>query len=123
MRADELRSRVLALQTDRKPQPLAFEGWGDGIYVRVLSAADQAELAEGVEAKRMPILVILHCLVDSDGERIFADGDESQLGAFPFPEVVQVFGEVAKLNGLSTKELDEAMESFAPAPDEQRSIG
>jgi hypothetical protein len=36
---------------------------------------------------------------------------------------MQVFGEVAKLNGLSTKELDEAMESFAHAPDAQRVSG
>jgi hypothetical protein len=123
MTAEEIRARVLAIQTDRKPQPLDFPEWGDDIYIKVLSADDQADLAEGTEAKAMPLQVILHCLVDQDGERIFGDQDAAELGAFPFPEIMQVFGKVAKLNGLSTKELDEAMASFAPAPDEQRSIG
>lgn len=123
MTANDIRSRVLALQADRKPFPLDFEAWGDDIYIRVLSADDQNALAETTEQAKMPIRVILHCLVDENGERIFGDGDESELGAFPFPEVMQVFAKVAKLNGLSTKELDEAMANFAPAPDEQRSIG
>jgi hypothetical protein len=121
--ASDIRQRVLAIQTDRKPAPLDFEPWGNSIYIRVLSADDQADLAEGTEAKEMPLQVILHCLVDEDGERIFSDEDRVALGQFPFPEIMQVFGKVAKLNGLSTKELDEAMASFAPAPDEHRSIG
>ena len=120
---EDLRKRILAIQTDRKPVPLDFDPWGAGIYIRVLSADEQAQLSEGVEAKEMPKQVILHCLVDETGERIFTDEDADALGAFPFPEVMQVFGKVAKLNGLSTAELEEAMEHFAPAPDAQRSIG
>jgi hypothetical protein len=34
---------------------------------------------------------------------------------------MRAFAFAAKLNGLSTKELEEAMESFAPAPDEYSS--
>lgn len=123
MTAEQIRQRVLALQADRKPVPLDFPAWGDDIYIRVLSAADQNAIAEVTEQARMPIQVILHCLVDADGERIFGDGDEAAISGFPFPEVMQVFARVAKLNGMSTSELEEAMENFAPAPDEQRSIG
>jgi hypothetical protein len=120
---EEIRARVLAIQTDRKPHPLQFEGWGPGIYVRVLSADDQAALSETTAETEMPLRIVLACLVDAEGERIFTDEDRPALGAFPFPEIMTVFGEVAKLNGLSTKELDEAMASFAPAPDEQRVTG
>ena len=97
--------------------------WGDDVYVRVLTANDQALLTEGTDPNTMPVRIILACLVDAEGERIFADGDETALGDFPFPEVMTVFGKVAKLNGLSTAELDEAIASLQPAPDEQRSIG
>ena len=120
---EDIRQRVLALQIDRKPVPLEFDGWGPGLYVRVLSANDQQKLAAEGDEQTMPVRIVLGCLVDSTGERIFTDEDQAALGEFPFPEVMQVFGEVAKLNGLSTKELDEAMQSFAKAPDEQRSIG
>lgn len=116
----EIRERTLALQANRKPQPLDFPAWGDDIYIRVLSANDQMLLAEGDDAT-MPLRIVLACLVTDEGERIFTDDDLSALGDFPFPEVMEVFGRVARLNGLSTVELDEAMESFAPAPDEQRS--
>lgn len=123
MDATELRQRVLALQTDRKPVPLDFEPWGEGLYIKVLSAKDQLDLSETVEAKEMPFQVILHCLVDSTGSPVFGEADVASLEQFPFPEVMQVFARVAKLNGMSTKELDEAMQNFAQAPDEQRSIG
>lgn len=118
MTPQEIRERVLALQEDRKPHALTFEAWGPGIYIRVLSANDQILLGEGDE-KTMPLRIVLACLVDVDGERIFGDEDLSALGEFPFPEVMTVFTEVAKLNGLSSKELEEAVQSFAPAPDEQ----
>lgn len=121
MASQEIRDRVLALQADRKPQPLDFEPWGEGIYMRVLSVDDQAKLAEATAQTEMPVQVILHCLVDETGERIFSDEDRAALGAFPFPEILQVFGQVAKLNGLSTEELDKALESFVQAPDEHRS--
>lgn len=117
----EIRERVLALQNDRKPSPLEFDGWGPDIYVKVLSSDDQLRLSDAVEGKEMPLQIILACLVDVDGERIFTDSDRDALGAFPFPEVMTVFGEVAKLNGLSNAELEEAVATFAPAPDAQRS--
>lgn len=123
MTPEEIRARVLALQTDRKPVPLDFPAWGDDLYIRVLSANDQMDLAEVNDGKAMPVQIVLACLVDADGTRIFTEEDAAALGEFPFPEVMEVFAKVAKLNGLSTEELEEAVASFAPAPDEQRSIG
>jgi len=117
----EIRARILDLQRDRKPERLEYEGWGPDLYIRILSAGEQAELAESTTAQRMPVRVILHCLVTADGERVFTDEDEDALLAFPFPEVMQAFGQVAKLNGISSKELEEAVEHFRTAPDEQRS--
>jgi hypothetical protein len=120
---EDIRARILALQTDRKPQPLDVPEWGDDVYIRVLTANDQTALAATVEKDEMPVRIILHCLVDATGQRIFSDDDAQVLGEFPFPEIMTVFAKVAKLNGLSSEELEEAVSRFAPAPDEQRSIG
>lgn len=112
------REQILASRKDRKPVLLSVPEWGGDVYVRVLSAADQMALSDGVEPKDMAIRVILHCLVTEDGNQIFADDDAEELAKEDFPVIMRVFAFVAKLNGLSTKELEEAMESFAPALDE-----
>jgi hypothetical protein len=112
------REQILASRRDRKPVLLEVPEWGGDVYVRVMSAADQAELSEGVKPAELPIRVILHCLVDEAGERILTDEDAEALAKEDFPVILRVFAFVAKLNGLSTKELEEAMANFVPAQDE-----
>lgn len=117
------RAQILAARTDRKPVRLEVPEWGGEVFVRVLSAKDQMELSEGIKPSEMPVKVILHCLVDEQGNRILQDEDAEALGEEEFPVIMRVFAAVAKLNGLSTKELEEAVESFRPAPDEYSSSG
>lgn len=111
------REQILRSRGDRKPVRLEVPEWGGAVFVRVLSAKDQMELSEGVKPTEMPVKVILHCLVDEQGNRILQDEDADALGEEEFPIVMRVFAAVAELNGLSTKELKEAVESFRPAPD------
>jgi hypothetical protein len=115
------REQILASRKERKPVRLEVPEWGGEVYVRVLSAADQMALSDGVEPKEMAIKVILHCLVAEDGERIFTDDDADELAKEDFPVIMRVFGFVAKQNGLSTKELEEAMENFGPSPNGSKS--
>lgn len=118
------RDQILASKGNTKPVRLEVPEWGaEPVYIRVLSAKDQMELSEGVKPAEMPVRVILHCLVDEHGKRILGDDDFDLLSDFPFPVVMRVFAAVAKLNGLSTKELEEAVESFRQAPDEYSSSG
>lgn len=111
------REQILASRADRKPVPLDVPEWGGEVYVRVMTVRDQAAIAEGKTPAEVPLLVLLHCLVDENGERILRDEDLEALASEDFPIIMRVFAFVAKLNGLSTAELEEAMESFAPAPD------
>lgn len=115
------REQILASRRDRQPVRLEVPEWGGDVYVRVLSAADQMALSDGTEAKDIPIRVILHCVVDETGERILADNDAAELAKEDFPVIMRVFGFVAKQNGLSTKELEEAMENFGPSPNGSKS--
>lgn len=118
------REQILAARRDRKPHRYEVPEWGGEVYIRVLSAEDQMHLADNEgDPARTPIRVLLYALVDDTGERLFTDADFDELAGEDFPVVMRVFSEVAKLNGLSTKELDEAMEGFAQAPDAASSSG
>jgi hypothetical protein len=117
------REQIIAARADRKPVLHDVPEWGGSVYLRVLSAADQVALSDGVEAKDMPLLVLVHCIVDDDGQRIFGDDDVDELGQEQFPIIMRVFAAAAKINGLSTAELDAAIASFAPAQDGFSSSG
>jgi hypothetical protein len=115
------REQILASRKDRKPTRIDVPEWGGEVYIRVLSAQDQMQMSEGTKPQDMPITVILHCLVDENGERILQDDDFDALAQEDFPVIMRVFSQAARLNGLSTKELDEAIDRFEPAPDESSS--
>jgi hypothetical protein len=117
------REQILAARQDRKPHRFHVPEWGGDVFIRVLSASDQMALSDISEQKDMPITVLLHSLVSEDGARLFADDDFQELAKEAFPVILRVFSEAAHLNGLSTKELDEAMEGFQQAPDASSSTG
>jgi hypothetical protein len=120
-----VRSADQIFNRDRgKPALIDVPEWPIAVYARKLSAQDQIDLSEGVDPKDLTFKLILHCVIDENGDRIFSDEDEQGLRNEEFPVIMRVFAAVAKLNGLSTKELEEAMENFGPAPvDEYSSTG
>jgi hypothetical protein len=109
-----LRDKIAAAQAspDRKPLAVEVPEWDTTVYLRKLTVEDQIEMSEGVEAKDMPVQVLLHCLVDENGEPELTAEDAALLAKEEFPTILRLFTEAAKLNGLTTKELDEAMASF-----------
>jgi len=79
----------------------------------VLSAGDQSKMSSnGHKEEEFPVWLLASCLVSKDGKRLFADEDVPALLEEEFPVVMRIFSEAARHNGLSTKELDEAMQSF-----------
>jgi hypothetical protein len=122
-----LREQILASQGERKPEPLEVPEWHATVWLKQMTVADQVALSEGTKPADMPVAVLLHCLVDENGERIFTDDDREALAGESFAIVLRVFVAAAKLNGLSTAELDEAMQSFdraraEPADNGSRSL-
>jgi len=115
------REQILAARRNRKPQRFEVPEWGGEVFIRVLSAEDQMALADGEDSKQVPVKVLCATLVDEDGTRLFTDDDAAELAREDFPVIMRVFSEAAKLNGLSTKELDEAMAGLQQAPDAQHS--
>ena len=108
-------------RADRRPVKVSVPEWGGDVYLRVLTVADQVALSEDVKPADMPVQVLLHCLVDEEGTRILQDDDAAELAKEDFPLVLRLFAEAAKLNGLTSRELEDAMEAFGPARDEEPS--
>ena len=119
------REQILAARhrEDRKPVKVSVPEWGGDVYLRVMTVADQAALSEDVKPLDMPVQVLLHCLVDETGNRLFGEDDADALAQEDFPLVLRLFSEAAKLNGLTSKELEAAMATFEQARDEQPSSG
>jgi hypothetical protein len=115
------REQILAARRDRKPHRFEVPEWGGDVFIRVLSAKDQMVLSDGVDPKETPVKVLCYSLVNEDGERLFSDEDFEALADMDWPVIMRVFTESAKLNGLSTKELEKAMQDFTSAPDESSS--
>jgi hypothetical protein len=102
----------------RRAEPLEVPEWEQTVYLRCMSAQDQIDLSEGTAPAQLPVKILLHCLVDENGERLLGDDDFALLAGEDFPVIMRIFGVAAKLNGLSSKELDEAMATFDTARSE-----
>ncbi|MGI0148186.1 MAG: hypothetical protein ACREDF_01460 [Thermoplasmata archaeon] len=117
------REQIRAAQSrpERQPRKVAVPEWGGDVLLRVLTVEDQIALGEDTKPADMPVQVLLHCIVDEQGDRILTDEDAEWLAKEDFPLILRLFSEAAKLNGLTNAELEEAMDRFVPARDEQPS--
>lgn len=106
------REEIFAARKDRKPVELEVPEWGGSVFVKHLTVADQVELQNHTQPGEMPIAVLIATLVDENEEPIFSLADAEELSKEAFPVVLKVFAFVAKLNGLSNAELEEAMRNF-----------
>ena len=113
------KDQIFAARRDRKPVRLTVPDWGGDVFVRVLKYDDQMRISEegaGSDAE-FPLRLIIAAVVDEDGAPIFEDGDLDRLMAEDFPVIMAVFREAGKVNGITSKELDEAVRDFERTPD------
>lgn len=115
------RDEIIAAIAARKAEvePIEVPEWGGTVYARRLSAGDAEKTGlfkeDAEQTAEMTIGLIITCLTDEAGERIFSDEDVAHLTEADFPVVMRVFAEVAKVNGLAAEALDEAIAAFAAA--------
>ena len=102
--------------------PYHVPEWNQDVYIRKLSVKDQLAVTEDSPRPEVAsVRILLISIVDANGDRLLGDDDMDLLMDQPFPVVMPLMAEVAKLNGLSTEELEVAMAAFGPARDEQPS--
>lgn len=83
--------------------------WGGTVRIRGLSAAerDQFEARLGVsnDLTNMRARLVVSCLVDDDGNRIFKDSEARELGNKNAAVMTRLFDEVRNLSGMSDEAL------------------
>lgn len=110
---------------DVQTEKVFVKEWGDDVIVRGLTG-DELDAYQGsirqfrrtLDGKGMePVLVhegmraklLVRCLVDEAGERLFRDGDASELGAKNGAVIDRLYDVASRLSGLSEDE-QEALE-------------
>jgi len=107
-----IRDSILA-QNTLPTVPVTVPEWGTGLSVRSMTAAERdsfdASSRDGDTANlaNFRARLVVRCLIDPDGKRVFTDADAEAVGKLPAGPVCAVFGAAAKLNGLTKDEVEE----------------
>lgn len=119
----ELREALRQTAASNDVSPIDVPEWGQKVYIRKLTVRDQMMLAEQVQNPvEMSVRVLLASICDENGARVLGDDDFDLLVDQPVPLLMPLLAEAAKQNGLSSKELEEAVASFGNSPGVDRSI-
>lgn len=65
--------------------------------------------------------LVMRCLVDENGERMFSDKDLGELGKVDGAIVDRLYDVARRLSGMSREAEEEAVEGFEPAQDDDSS--
>lgn len=88
---------------------IAVPEWGGEVRLRGLSAAerDQFEASLGVsqDLTNMRARLVVNCLVDEDGKKLFKQSDADALGKKNATVVNRLFEEVRVLSGMTDADL------------------
>lgn len=96
--------------------------WGEKVYIRKLTVGDQLALSDRTDSQAMlGVMVLLHAIVDENGERRLSDDDLPLLLEQQFTTLMPLLTESAKQNGQTQEELEAAVASFAKTPGEDSS--
>lgn len=108
------REAILAAN-DLARVPVNVPDWGGEVFVGVMTGTDRdafeggSRTAEGkVDLKtNVRARLLVKCLVDETGKRLFADGDAAELGLHSSVILDQLWDKAIAINKLSKKEVAE----------------
>lgn len=91
-------------------QPSAIEVAGATVYVRPITVSGMAKIhaAQSRSPEDVPMLLLLDCVVDEQGVRIFADTDRPKLEAMPGHLAEQILAKIEEVSHMRAKSADTA---------------
>lgn len=112
----DLRSLILDA-SDIETREVHVPEWGTTVFVRGMTAAErdgfEAESLKGKGNKKevnfanMRARLLVRCLVDADGERIFTERDADALGRKSVKAVQRLYDVAADLSALSPEDVED----------------
>lgn len=99
---DDLKKQLLELKPI--PKKVKIHEWNQDVYLRGLTANEIREiqsLPDDVAKTDIDLSMLLYCLVDDSGERLFED--VSELGGLPFPGVMECIENILKINAADER--------------------
>lgn len=92
--------------------------WGGGVWVRCLTAAERdafeaQQIQARIEGKKLTVTpdlqngkarLIVRCIVDDEGKRLFADKDAEALGAKNAAVVDRLYAVARRLSGMARED-------------------
>jgi hypothetical protein len=117
---DDLKARILeANDLPREPADVPWDLGGARLYVRGLTASEK----DAYVARTMPdgeflwtnnltAELIVKCLVDEDGARVFTDEDAPALGGKGAAVLSKLFEKAMRLSGLSSETEEQVAADF-----------
>jgi hypothetical protein len=113
---------------DIDTQDVPVPEWGGTVRLRCLSGTERDKYEDSLAKMRngqaVPNIVnararlVAWSVVDSDGRRIFSDGDILRLGSKSGRALDRVFEAACKLSGISENDLEEMTEGFTDGQSE-----
>jgi len=115
-----LLSKDQILQADHKKfEDVEVKEWGGTVRLQELSASDRDQwesesfliAADGASAKFNPkharARLVVRCLVDEKGRRMFTDDEVAAIGSLSAASVQKLFNKARKLNAISESDIKE----------------
>jgi hypothetical protein len=123
MNRDEQRAAILAFDDlKREPVDVPWEMGGLKLYVRELAASERDQyLAVTVKGDEfhwranLTAEILVKCIVNEDGERIFSDADAVALGAKGTSVLAKLFTVAMRLSGMEVEAAEAIKKDFGIA--------
>jgi hypothetical protein len=97
--------------TDLNREPVPVPEWGGDVFVRTMTGRErdafEASCNGGADMDNIRARLLVRCLCDEHGNRLFTDGDTEALGNTPAAPLVRLFAVAQRINKLSKQDFDE----------------
>lgn len=93
--------------------------WGGPVFLRAFTLADRIELEarpDNADVAAASVNAVAIALCDADGNRLFHGDDIDALKAKNANVLLRLFRQVAKINALSKKDVEEIVKNGEAAP-------
>jgi hypothetical protein len=117
--------------TDLPFEDVYVPEWSGSVRVRGLSGKDRdayeastvimrtgkgGRLEQGRDLDNLRAKLIVRCLVDDNGDRLFHDGEYDTVGALSGAILARLWDTASKLSGLGDEDLEELVRDFGSTP-------